>query len=84
MILVIILKNIPSGIRKNPPGKRPLRKKSPKKIFPRKITPSNYAPQKINLWKKATQENCFPDQRPAEILFARFLLLLTLSYRCSF
>ena len=65
-------------------GKMPLGKKPPIKLLPGKLPPGNMPPRKISHqkipprkiapWKNAPPKNCF----------TRFLLLLALSYSCSF
>ena len=61
------------------PREKKRRKKAPKKIAPGKLPPGNIPPRKFHLRKNAPKKNA-----PEENCFTRFLLLLTLSYSCSF
>ena len=71
------------------PREKKRRKKAPKKIAPGKLPPGNIPPRKFHLRKNAPQknapeENCTPEKYPPKNCFTRFLLMLTLSYSCSF
>ena len=81
---------------KMPPGKKSTRKKDPEKIAPQKISPGNIPPGKMCPGKLPPRRmlppkfappptpNNSPPPPPKKKGLTRFLLLLTLSYRCSF
>ena len=64
---------------KSPPGKSP-RENWPPENYPTEICP----PGKLPLGKMPHQVNGPPENCPPKNCFTRFLLLLTLSYSCSF
>lgn len=70
----IITKDHYLEVRKNAPGKKTPWKKAPEKIAPAENDPPEVCPQ----------ENHPPDNCPLKYCCTRFLLLSTLSYRCSF
>ena len=72
------------GVQKNAPRKNLPEKNPPRKLPPGNMPPRKISPPKIVARKNALQENCSPDNFPAKSCLTRFLLLLTLSYRCSF
>ena len=69
-----LLNTVPLVSGKMPPGKKPPGKMPPRKLPPGKLPPGNMPPRKIAPRKIAPQKTVLLD----------FLLLLTLSYSCSF